>query len=264
MHEHKRRCSQDISMLTLPLPDLEFTRSCDDSFCFSLTPTPSFFGPFRLQNKYILPILPKKSQIPRISPTVLADLLRGEYADEYDKLFIIDCRYIYEFEGGHISGAMNCNDPIELKKIFFQKPAPRSIIVFHCEKSCSRGPQTAIAFRTIDRELHEKADDSLYYPDVYILDGGYKTFYHEYKEFCEGEYVMMDDERFIQNGMLQAETARFRENAERNQRKPLRKVSFSSINLRSPESKRVRTSQSFQSMQAMIDRMRDQTCLPGY
>ena len=58
---------------------------------------------------------------------------------------IIDCRYPYEFEGGHVRGAVNIWDREELKETYFLAPrhpeeGQRSVIVFHCEFSSKRGP----------------------------------------------------------------------------------------------------------------------------
>lgn len=43
-----------------------------------------------------------------ISPLTLATLLTGKGHTHY---IIIDCRFEYEYEGGHINGAINLNDP---------------------------------------------------------------------------------------------------------------------------------------------------------
>ena len=49
----------------------------------------------------------------------------------------------------------------------------RSIIIFHCEFSSERGPQMSKYLRKIDR------GDNLYpklkYPELYLLEGGYKV-----------------------------------------------------------------------------------------
>lgn len=34
----------------------------------------------------------------------VADLLNGKYSHRFTEIVIIDCRYDYEFEGGHIIG----------------------------------------------------------------------------------------------------------------------------------------------------------------
>ena len=51
----------------------------------------------------VLPTIPgKHSDLSAISPETMSDVLDGVYDKCVDKVTIIDCRYPYEFEGGHI------------------------------------------------------------------------------------------------------------------------------------------------------------------
>jgi hypothetical protein len=51
----------------------------------------------------ILPIIPgKHSDLSAISPETMSGVLNGVYDSSLDTVTIIDCRYPYEFEGGHI------------------------------------------------------------------------------------------------------------------------------------------------------------------
>lgn len=60
---------------------------------------------------------------------------------------IIDCRYPYEYAGGHIRGAENIWRQEDLLEKFFsehlQYPQEevREIFIFHCEFSSKRGPK---------------------------------------------------------------------------------------------------------------------------
>jgi hypothetical protein len=38
---------------------------------------------------------------------------------KHSRFVLIDCRYHYEFEGGHVKGALNIIDPAVVKKLFF-------------------------------------------------------------------------------------------------------------------------------------------------
>lgn len=70
-------------------------------------------------------------------------MLEGKYKYEYDELFIIDCRFPYEFEGGHIKSAVNINTTDKLEELLF-KPAitgKKVLLIFHCEFSSERGPR---------------------------------------------------------------------------------------------------------------------------
>lgn len=71
----------------------------------------------------------------------------GEFADRVERYFIIDCRYDYEYRGGHIRGAMNISDPNYIVERFFSegiispnKSYKTTAIIFHCEFSSERGP----------------------------------------------------------------------------------------------------------------------------
>jgi len=48
------------------------------------------------------------------------------------------------------------------------------IIIFHCEFSQKRGPRALRALRSLDRQLN--VWPNLYYPEVYLLEDGYKNF----------------------------------------------------------------------------------------
>ena len=75
----------------------------------------------------------------------LAKLLTGEFSDTITQYTILDCRYPYEYDGGHIQGAVNIWEKEALLERFFkdpQRPAveSRAVIIFHCEFSSKRGP----------------------------------------------------------------------------------------------------------------------------
>ena len=129
-----------------------------------------------------------------IDPTTLAQLVNsGSHP-----LLIIDSRFEYEFEGGHIRGALNLNTPETLEAFFFgdkhkieQLMRTKTAIVFHCEFSQQRGPRMYRTLREIDRRLHIDFYPQLFYSEVYLLEGGYKEFWGKHPELCEGGYRPM-------------------------------------------------------------------------
>ncbi|XP_072486504.1 M-phase inducer phosphatase 3 isoform X1 [Notamacropus eugenii] len=139
---------------------------------------------------YMLPTVTGKHQdLKYINPETVAALLWGQLQDLIEKFYIIDCRFPYEYQGGHIQGALNLHSQEELRDFFLKKPfvpssaQSRIIIVFHCEFSSERGPRMCRYLREEDRALNKYP--ALYYPELYILKGGYRDFFLEYVELCE-------------------------------------------------------------------------------
>jgi len=76
-----------------------------------------------------------------VTAETVVKLIKGEFQGV--KYYIIDCRFSYEFDGGHILGAQSIFSPEELRTMFFQK-APSNdnlVIIFHCEYSSKRAPE---------------------------------------------------------------------------------------------------------------------------
>ncbi|XP_032106283.1 M-phase inducer phosphatase 3 isoform X3 [Sapajus apella] len=131
----------------------------------------------------------KHQDLKYVNPETVAALLLGKFQGLIEKFYVIDCRYPYEYLGGHIQGALNLYSQEELFNFFLKKPIvpldtqKRIIIVFHCEFSSERGPRMCRFLREEDRSLNQYP--ALYYPELYILKGGYRDFFPEYMELCE-------------------------------------------------------------------------------
>ena len=129
------------------------------------------------------------------NPRQLATRLAGPAAPgggdaEQCQMIIYDCRYPYEYDGGHILGAVNLDVTTaeeSLHSVYFEKMgAPRVcrnvVIVFHCEFSRRRGPMAYHAFRNLDRQFNHARRNypHLCYPEIYLLHGGYKAFFAKF------------------------------------------------------------------------------------
>lgn len=132
--------------------------------------------------------------IPRITKETLLEVLDGSYDRHYDQRMIIDCRFEYEFEGGHIDGAVNYNDKELLTSHLFEASFPgKTLLIFHCEYSAHRAPIMARHVRKQDRATNAEQYPKLTYPEVYILDGGYSKFFTQHRSRCFPQnYVEMD------------------------------------------------------------------------
>ncbi|TKA80712.1 hypothetical protein B0A49_01115 [Cryomyces minteri] len=140
-----------------------------------------------------LPSVDEADSLPRIDKSTLIDVLNGQYSEDYDHVKIIDCRFEYEYNGGHIDGATNFNDKELLANTLFDpESSARTLLIFHCEYSVHRAPLMARFVRHRDRALNAHQYPQLNYPEVYILDGGYSAFFKIHRTRCfPQDYVEM-------------------------------------------------------------------------
>ncbi|BFZ01290.1 hypothetical protein BsWGS_04329 [Bradybaena similaris] len=141
---------------------------------------------------YCLPTVSGRHQdLKSISPETLSQLMADAFSDVVEEYQIIDCRYPYEFEGGHIQNAVNIYTKEEVVNMFMKSPQrvkdpnKRKILVFHCEFSSERGPGLCRFLRRQDRETNKECYPFLHYPEMYLLEGGYKHFFEHYSNLCE-------------------------------------------------------------------------------
>ncbi|KKY15178.1 putative m-phase inducer phosphatase [Phaeomoniella chlamydospora] len=139
--------------------------------------------------------VPDGETLPRITKETLVDVLDGKHNEKYEKLVIIDCRFEYEYNGGHIAEAVNFNDKEALSsRLFNIEPTSKALLVFHCEYSAHRAPIMAKFIRHKDRAVNTDNYPYLTYPELYILDGGYSSFFSDYRSRCFPQnYVEMGD-----------------------------------------------------------------------
>ena len=132
--------------------------------------------------------------LPRITKETMIDVLDGKYNSSYDKRVVVDCRFEYEYQGGHIDGAVNFNDKELLANHLFDlEPTSRALLIFHCEYSAHRAPLMAKYIRNKDRTVNSERYPLLSYPEAYILDGGYSSFFKDHQCRCYPQnYVEMD------------------------------------------------------------------------
>ncbi|CAH2064833.1 unnamed protein product, partial [Iphiclides podalirius] len=160
---------------------------------------PDLIGDFSLP--FALPLTSgDHPDLKSISCDTLAALLRGEFEQSVADFQVIDCRYPYEYEGGHILGAVNLYTPAQILTLVSKPLEPREphekrkILVFHCEFSLERGPKLSRYLRSSDRARNRERYPSLHYPEVYLLHEGYRAFYQRHPQLCAppGYTAMLD------------------------------------------------------------------------
>ncbi|GJN88606.1 hypothetical protein Rhopal_001572-T1 [Rhodotorula paludigena] len=147
----------------------------------------------------------KEDGLMRIKPETLNELQSGLHRDGVKEFIIVDCRFDYEYEGGHIEGAINLSElaDIEARLLNSTRPPPpstsecapaegKTVLIFHCEFSAKRAPTSAKHLRNQDRLKNFAAYPNICYPELYILQGGYEAYYRAFPERCIGSYVVMD------------------------------------------------------------------------
>ena len=88
----------------------------------------------------------KHSDLKNISSQTMVDVLQGQHDDSINSYRVIDCRYPYEYRGGHIRDAENLYTHEQIQELLRGKPissnpGKRDVLIFHCEFSSERGPK---------------------------------------------------------------------------------------------------------------------------
>ncbi|CUS20511.1 LAQU0S01e08262g1_1 [Lachancea quebecensis] len=158
--------------------------------------------------------------LPRISVETLVTIMDGDVKKQYDTVHIVDCRFEYEYQGGHIGDAINISSQTSLESVFIHnrknycKSHLPSLVIFHCEFSSYRGPIMASHLRNCDRMLNYDNYPKLHYPDILIVEGGYKSFFEKYSHRCfPRRYIEMGSQDHIDK--CESEMEKFRRNSKR-------------------------------------------------
>ena len=155
--------------------------------------------------EHILPLVRgKQPNLASISGDTLVKVLQGEFDHFLESRLIVDCRYPYEFEGGHIKEAVNLWTKEMCHKKFFpaqpvqsRSEAKPQIIIFHCEFSSHRAPKMYKFIRETDRRVNGEQYPKLDYPEIYLLHAGYREFFKLFSDFCfPRNYIEMNDEKY--------------------------------------------------------------------
>ncbi|KAJ6125835.1 Cell cycle control protein tyrosine phosphatase Mih1 [Penicillium samsonianum] len=123
--------------------------------------------------------------LPRIDKKTFLELMDGKFEDQFDHVLVIDCRFKYEYAGGHIDRVVNYDDKENLVEELFKAPKSRTALVLHCKHSTYRAPIMARYLRHQDRAINVDTYPNLTYPDMYILNELRRNGDKEHKIACE-------------------------------------------------------------------------------
>ncbi|KAA6419664.1 MAG: m-phase inducer phosphatase 2 [Trebouxia sp. A1-2] len=165
--QYKRQAHSDSSAHGIASsPALGATSSAGSARRKSLSPLDT--GPVS-----ILPMVENpETGLPSITCQTLAQLLTGQLSTQLTALKIIDCRYIYEHAGGHISGAVNIAKPDDGEAFTFGSDATAqghsTVVVLYCEFSSERAPRMFRYLRNMDRRTHLADYPNLTFPHMFM------------------------------------------------------------------------------------------------
>ncbi|VDI02272.1 Hypothetical predicted protein [Mytilus galloprovincialis] len=94
--------------------------------------------------RYALPTMTGTNpDLKTISHDTMSSVINGSYDEVLSSYRIIDCRYPYEYEGGHIKNAENIYAENGIIQFLEDNcdVTKRQVLIFHCEFSSERGPK---------------------------------------------------------------------------------------------------------------------------
>ncbi|CAI1629942.1 hypothetical protein SEUBUCD646_0M01780 [Saccharomyces eubayanus] len=165
---------------------------------------------------------------PRISPETLKNIMQNNICQPfYNSCCIVDCRFEYEYTGGHIMNSINIHSRDDIENEFIHKVLHGdthnrnknnnnlpTLLIIHCEFSSHRGPLLASHLRNCDRIINQDHYPKLFYPDILILDGGYKAVFDNFPELCYPcQYVGMNSQENLLN--CEQEMEKFRKESKK-------------------------------------------------
>ena len=109
-------------------------------------------------------------------------------------------------------GAINFSNKDLVHEFFMSLEKKNTVIVFYCEFSSQRGPGSYRHLRECDRKMNKDRYPTVWYPQTYVLEGGYKAFFETHKESCEPHnYIpMLSDDHKEELRQCQMQSTRLR------------------------------------------------------
>lgn len=133
-----------------------------------------------------------------IHPTTVQQIIENQKTPRHGgsphRYIFVDCRFAYEHQGGSLREAVSISNPHDMIEAFLTHPRVNTVLIFFCEFSIHRAPKMVRYLRNLDRQVHAETYPSLYYPQLYLIDGGYQRCFETIQESCSPvAYVTMRD-----------------------------------------------------------------------
>ena len=127
------------------------------------------------------------------------------------RLLVADGRLAFEYDAGHVRGAVNITVSAtrgtireQILRLVERAHAERQkyFVLVYCEFSSARGPRLGNALRTVERDYlahHRPGADGAFdahtcFPHIYAIHGGYKQFHARHRDLCvPAGYVTQKD-----------------------------------------------------------------------
>lgn len=181
------------------------------------------------KNQTLHPTVDNNGRGKIITPVELLDLMCGQRMPKgYENVVILDARFPFEYDSGHIYGSINMWRYADMVEKFFHPKNidnyKRTVFVFTCEFCSSRGPGLAAGFRDfavlltkavfgtttydmkfkdepIDKEVALPLDID-FFPHLYYINGGYNKFFEAFPEVCTPQNYLSEKNAIAYNRIL--------------------------------------------------------------
>jgi len=144
----------------------------------------------------------------RLSRKSVADIISRKIPiPEGHQLLLWDARFPFEYEFGHIRGAVNFTCPsirFEMDKVVrgARLSNMKYIVLCYCQYSSKRAPNLLDVLRCSEKDimLEERANTATLETNeesrftAFLVDGGFDGFYKDFAHLCDGGYLKETDD----------------------------------------------------------------------
>ncbi|EDQ90256.1 uncharacterized protein MONBRDRAFT_31992 [Monosiga brevicollis MX1] len=129
----------------------------------------------------------------QVTGDTVIDTVWGDGRRKFRDYIIIDARYPYEYDGGHLIGAVNFYLPdMAAEYLLARGDLSQTLILVHCEFSKERGPALYHYLKRVEAKACKNGGQGSLFPHLYVLHQGYKQFHAEHPTYCSPRgYVPM-------------------------------------------------------------------------